>query len=92
MEGFLHGLFPGPGRLSVKEETYGRRERRGETLEVPKSEGNPAGVSSCQESTCALKDNNPSEMQGAQSLPDADVREPTRCPEGKSPRPSPIGD
>lgn len=28
-----------------------------EHWEVPKSKGNPAGVSSCQESTWALKDN-----------------------------------
>lgn len=77
------------GFLSIMKPMEGER---GETLEVPKSKGHLVGVSSCQESICALKDNYPSEMQGAQSLPDADVREPMRCPEGKIPSPRPIGD
>lgn len=68
-------------------------ERGGEEhWEVPKSKGNPAGVSSCQESTWALKDNKSNEVQGTQSLPDADVKDPVRCPEGKIHSNSPIGD
>lgn len=64
VEGFLHGLFPGTGTICVKKEIYGRRERGREAYwEVPKSKGNPAGASSCQESTRALKDNKPSEVQ-----------------------------
>lgn len=68
-------------------------ERGGEEhWEIPKSKGNPAGVSSCQEATRALKNNTPSEVQCTQSLPDANVKDPVRCPEGRIHSNSPTGD
>lgn len=78
------------GFLSRRKHMEGEREGGGEEhWEVPKSKGSPAGVSSCQESVCVLRDNKPSEVQ---CLVGADVKEPMRCSEGKIHSDSPLGD
>lgn len=67
--------------------TYGEREKRGGALGGPCRSQVLPGIY-----ICALKDNKPSEVQGAQSLPDAGITDTMRCPEGKIHSNSPLGD